>query len=78
MRDDFMGWAALDEPVRMAERRCLSAIRFNPIIKVFFERLVEHGKRKKAAVVACMAKLLRLIYGVLTHQKPFDPVRIGT
>lgn len=52
---------------------CLSAIRFNPIIKVFFERLVEHGKHKKAAVVACMAKLLKIIFGVLVHQKPFDP-----
>lgn len=57
---------------------CLSAIRFNPIIKVFFERLVEHGKPKKAAVVACMAKLLRLVYGVLTHQRPFDSARTGT
>lgn len=52
---------------------CLSAIRFNPIVKGFFERLVEHGKHKKAAVVACMAKLLKIIFGVLVHQKPFDP-----
>lgn len=52
---------------------CLSAIRFNPLIKGFFERLVNHGKHKKAAVVACMAKLLKLIYGVLVHQQPFDP-----
>jgi transposase len=56
---------------------CLSAIRFNPIIKVFFERLVQGGKHKKAAVVACMAKFLKIIYGVLTHQKPFDPARAG-
>lgn len=54
---------------------CLSAIRFNSVIKAFFERLVEHGKHKKAALVACMAKLLKIIYGVLTHQKPFDPSR---
>jgi hypothetical protein len=56
---------------------CLSAIRFNPLIKGFFERLVEHGKHKKAAVVACMAKLLKIVYGVLIHQKPFDPARVG-
>lgn len=54
---------------------CLSALRFNPIIKAFFEHLVEHGKHKKAALIACMAKLLKLIYGVLTHQQPFDPNR---
>ena len=55
---------------------CLSAIRFNPIIKSFFKRLVAHRKHKKAAVVACMAKMLKLIFGVLTHQKPFDPTSV--
>lgn len=52
---------------------CLAAIRFNPIIKDFFTHLVERGKHKKAAVLACMAKLLKIIFGVLTHQKPIDP-----
>lgn len=56
---------------------CLAAIRFNPMIKFFFERLVASGKPKKAAVVACMAKLLKISYGVLVHQKPFDPLRLG-
>jgi transposase len=56
---------------------CLSAIRFNPIIRAFFERLVQGGKHKKAALVACMAKFLKIVYGVLTHQKPFDPTRVG-
>lgn len=55
---------------------CLAAIRFNPVIKDFFERLVRHGKHKKAAVVACMAKLLRMIFGVLTHRKPFQPTSV--
>lgn len=56
---------------------CLAALRFNPIIKVFFERLVERGKHKKAALVACMAKLLKIVYGVLSHQQPFDPARLS-
>ena len=54
---------------------CLSAIRFNPFVKDFFERLVRHGKHKKAAVVACMAKMLRIVFGVLTHRKPFQPTQ---
>ena len=53
---------------------CLAAIRYNSRLKVFFERLVANGKNKKAAVVACMAKLLRIIYGVLTHRRPFEPL----
>lgn len=55
----------------------LSAIRYNPILKAFFERLVARGKSKKAALVACMAKLLRIVYGVLVNQQPFDPARAG-
>lgn len=51
----------------------LSAIRYNPILKRFFDRLVDKGKTRKAAVVACMAKLLRIMYGVLVHRCPFDP-----
>lgn len=56
---------------------CLAAMRFNPIIKPFFTHLVERGKHKKAAVLACMAKLWKIIFGVLTHQKPFDPSLLG-
>lgn len=51
----------------------LSAIRWNPVIKAFFERLVAHGKSRKAALVACMGKLLKIIYAVLTKQQPFRP-----
>ena len=50
----------------------LAAIRFNPVVKAFFDRLVARGKAKKAAVVACMAKLLRIVFGVLIHRRPFD------
>ena len=50
----------------------LAAIRFNPVVKAFFDRLVAAGKAKKAAVVACMAKLLRIAYGVLIHRRPFE------
>ncbi len=56
---------------------CISATRFNPLIKDFYERLVGRGKNKKAALVACMAKLLKIVYGVLTHQKPFNPAQLG-
>ena len=50
---------------------CLAASRFNPVIKAFFEHLTARGKSGKSAVVACMAKLLKIIYGVLTYDTPF-------
>jgi transposase len=51
----------------------LTAIRFNPLLKGFFERLVRAGKPKMQAVGACMRKLVMLCYGVLKNRTPFDP-----
>jgi transposase len=51
----------------------LTAIRFNPLLKGFFERLVKAGKPKMQAVGACMRKLVMICYGVLKNRKPFDP-----
>ncbi|NJN74850.1 MAG: IS110 family transposase [Limnothrix sp. RL_2_0] len=43
----------------------LSAIRNNPLIKDFYQRLLHRGKSKMQAICACMAKLLKIAYGVL-------------
>jgi transposase len=51
----------------------LAAIRYNPIIKALRDRLLAQGKPKMVAVGAAMRKLLPLAYGVLKHNKPFDP-----
>jgi transposase len=51
----------------------LTAIRFNPILQGFFERLVAAGKPKMQAVGACMRKLVMLCYGVLKNRASFDP-----
>jgi transposase len=49
----------------------MSAMRFNPIIKPFADALRAKGKNGKVIVIACMRKLLHIIYGVLTKQQPF-------
>jgi len=49
------------------------AIRYNPIVKSFYERLCQKGKPKKIALVAAMKKLLHIAFGVLKNQKAFDP-----
>jgi transposase len=51
----------------------LTAVRFNPILKAFFGRLVAAGKPRMQAVGACMRKLVMLCYGVLKNRQPFDP-----
>jgi transposase len=50
----------------------MSAMRFNPIIKPFADTLRAKGKNGKVIVIACMRKLLHIIYGVLTKQQPFS------
>lgn len=50
----------------------MTAMRFNPVIKAFSETLRAKGKNGKVIVIACMRKLLHIIYGVLTKQQPFN------
>jgi len=50
----------------------LVAVRFNPLMQAFYEKLLAKGKPKKVALVAVMRKLLVIAYGVLKSGKPFD------
>lgn len=51
------------------------ACRFNPIVRSFYERLLARGKGRQVAIVACMRKLLHLVWGVVTNKKVFDASR---
>jgi transposase len=51
----------------------LTAVRFNPVLASFFDRLVDRGKPRMQAVGACMRKLVMICYGVLKNRAPFDP-----
>lgn len=55
----------------------LVAGRHNPLIAAFWDRLKAQHKPGKVIVVACMHKLLAIIYGVLKSKRPFDPTRLG-
>src|SRR5262249_57269480 len=50
-----------------------SAIRSNPILKAFFDRLVAAGKPRMQAVGAGVRKLGMLGYGVVQNRPPVDP-----
>lgn len=49
------------------------AIRYNPVLAAFARRLRAAGKPKMVVIAAVMRKLLHLAFGVLKHQRPFDP-----
>jgi transposase len=50
----------------------LVASRHNPAIKEFYTRLVQNGKAKKVALVACMRKLLTILNSILKHSTPWQ------
>ncbi|TIW90713.1 MAG: IS110 family transposase, partial [Mesorhizobium sp.] len=50
----------------------LVAIRHNPVLKAFRDRLVEVGKPKIVAVVAVMRKLLTILNAIIRDQKPWQ------
>lgn len=47
----------------------LSATRYNPTIKDFYQRLLAKGKKKKVALTACMHKLLTILNAIVRHQE---------
>ncbi len=47
------------------------AIRHNPVIKAFYERLVERGKSKKLALTACVHKMLVILNAMVRDNFPW-------
>ncbi len=45
--------------------------RHNPVIRQYYQRLLEAGKAKKLALVACMRKLLCILNAMLRNQQPW-------
>jgi transposase len=62
------GRAAVRSPLFMAT---LCAIRVNPTIKDFYQRLIKAGKAPKVAITACMRKLLTILNAMIKTQTPW-------
>jgi transposase len=54
----------------------LVAVRHNPILKEFYEKLLSAGKPKKVALVACMRKLLSILNAVMRDRAPWRPTHV--
>jgi transposase len=52
----------------------ITAIKWNPVIKEFYERLLTRGKVKKVAIVACMHKLLTIMNAMVKAQTFWKPL----
>ena len=58
------GRAAVRSVLYMA---AMSAKRWNPVIKVFYTRLIEAGKKSKVAITACMRKMLIILNSMVRN-----------
>ena len=50
----------------------LTATRYNAVIKAFYKRLIERGKRPKVALIACMRKLLTILNAMVRNGTAWD------
>ncbi|OOH84499.1 IS110 family transposase [Pasteurellaceae bacterium 15-036681] len=66
------GRAAVRSALYMA---VLSAVRYEPVFKAFYDRLVARGKLKKVALVACMRKLLTIMNALVKRNEKWDATR---
>lgn len=53
----------------------LSAIRYNPVLKRFYERLKAAGKVSEVAIIACSRKLLKILNAMVRDRTQWDAGR---
>ena len=61
------------EPRRILFMVAMSAIKSNPMIRETYQKHTSNGMESMAALGLCMHKILRVIYGMLKNNTPFDP-----
>jgi transposase len=72
-RSIYGGRATVRSSLYMA---AVTAIRCNPVIKAFAERLEKAGKAKKVQIVACMRKLLGFLNVMLRDRLTWDQLAV--
>jgi transposase len=69
----FGGRAAVRSVLYMA---ALSASRWNPVIRDFYDRLKASGKATKVALTACMRRLLTILNAMIKTEQKWDQSRL--
>lgn len=59
---------------RVLYMAALVATRWNPVMRLFYQRLRTAGKAPKVALVATMRKLLTILNAMVHHGTPWRPV----
>ena len=51
----------------------MAAVRFNPVVKAFYARLLAAGKNKKLALTACVRKMAVMLNAMLRDGRKWNP-----
>lgn len=70
-------WGGRAHVRHMLYMAATTAIRFNPVIKAFYERLIARGKPHQVAMVACMRKMLTILNAMARTHTPWTPTFEG-
>jgi transposase len=70
-------WGGRAQVRQVLYMAAISAIRCNPVIKPFYERLIGRGKAHKVAVVACMRKMLTILNAMVRSNTHWTPTYLG-
>jgi transposase len=68
-------WGGRHEVRSALYMAALSAVRFNPVLREFHQRLIAAGKPPKVALVACMRKMLVILNAMARERAPWDQAR---
>ncbi len=68
-----MIWGGRARVRTMLYMASLSAVRHNPQLRAHYQALLDRGKAKKLALVACMRKLLITLNAILRDSTPWNP-----
>jgi len=67
-------WGGRAPVRRVLYMAALVATRWNPVIRLFYQRMRAAGKAPKGALVAAMRKLLTILNAMVHHGTPWQPV----
>jgi transposase len=69
----FKIWGGRKEVRSMLYMAALAALRFNPVIRDFYQRLISNGKAFKVAITACMRKILVILNTLVRNDCLWSP-----
>lgn len=70
-------WGGRASVRRVLYMATVVAIRFNPQIKAFYDRLIQQGKAKMLALTACMRKMITILNTMIKHQQDWREPQVA-